>query len=129
MPETATHYLGLELAHPLVASASPFGREFDGIRRLEDAGAAAIVLPSVYEEEVEANEEVYLSLVEHGSWTQPEAGGYFPAHYQDVGGLDSRLDTLRRASEACSVPIIPSLNGSTPAPPQSSSTSTVCRRI
>ena len=50
----ATRYLGLDLDHPIIASASPLGRQFDSIRSLEDAGAAAIVLPSVYEEEVEA---------------------------------------------------------------------------
>jgi dihydroorotate dehydrogenase (fumarate) len=115
VPDMKTRYLGLELAHPIVASASPFGRELDGIRRLEDGGAAAIVLPSVYEEEVEAEDAVYLSLVERGSWTQPEAGDYFPAHNKDVGGLDGRLGTLSRAREACKVPIIASLNGSTPA--------------
>jgi hypothetical protein len=54
--DLATRYLGLELAHPIVASPSPLARDLDGIRRLEDAGAAAIVLPSTYEEEVEAED-------------------------------------------------------------------------
>ncbi len=110
-----TEYLGLKLAHPVVASASPLSREFDGIRRLEDAGAAAVVMPSIYEEEIEAEDAAYLSLVEQGSWTQPEAQGYFPEMTAfRLGGLEARLETLRRAVDACAIPIIASLNGSTP---------------
>jgi dihydroorotate dehydrogenase (fumarate) len=115
MVDLATTYLGLPLAHPVVASASPLSRELDGIRRLEDAGAAAIVLPSIYEEQVEAEDAVTLALVEEGSWTQPEAAGYFPARDTATGGLEARLETIRRANEACAVPIIASLNGSAPA--------------
>ncbi len=112
----ATTYLGLELDHPIVASASPLSREFDGIRRLEDAGAAAVVMPSIYEEEVEAEDTAYTELVEQGSSTQPEAaGGYFPELTAfRVGGLQARLEILRRAVDSCSIPIIASLNGSTP---------------
>ncbi len=112
----ATRYLGLALDHPIVASASPLSRDFDGIRRLEDAGAAAVVTPSVYEEEIEAEDAAYRQLVEHGSWTQPEApDGYFPqvAPFR-AGGLEARLETLRRAAGACAIPVIASLNGSTP---------------
>lgn len=115
MVDLATSYLGLPLAHPVVASASPLGRELDGIRRLEDAGAAAVVLPSIYEEEIEAEDAITLALVEQGSWTQPEAADYFPSRYRDVGGLDARLETIRRAREACAIPVIASLNGSAPA--------------
>ncbi len=113
--ELATNYLGLTLAHPVVASASPLSREFDGIRRLEDAGAAAIVMPSIYEEEIEAEDTAFTTLVERGSLAQPEAAGYFPWTAAPVGSLAGRLETLRRAAEACAVPIIASLNGSTPA--------------
>ena len=111
-----TDYLGLKLEHPIVASASPLSRELDGIRRLEDAGAAAAVMPSVYQEEIEAEDAAYLALVEKGSWAQPEAAeGYFPEMTAfRVGGLEARLETLRRAAEACAMPIVASLNGSTP---------------
>ncbi len=112
----ATTYLGLKLDHPIVASSSPLSREFDGIRRLEDAGAAAVVMPSIYEEEVVAEDIAYTELVEQGSWTQPEAAdGYFPelTAYR-VGSLEARVETLRRAVDSCSIPIIASLNGSTP---------------
>lgn len=113
--DLTTRYLGLELAHPIVASPSPLARDLDGIRRLEDAGAAAIVLPSIYEEEVEAEDERHLELLEQGSSMQPEAAGYFPAAHRDVGSLEARLTTLRRAREACTVPIIASLNGVAPS--------------
>ena len=112
----ATTYLGLELEHPIVASSSPLSREFDGIRRLEDAGAAAVVMPSIYEEEIVAEDTAYTELVEQGSFTQPEAaGGYFPELTAfRVGGLEARMETLRRAVDSCAIPIIASLNGSTP---------------
>ncbi len=111
----ATTYLNLQLEHPIVASSSPMTREFDGIRRLEDAGAAAVVMPSVYEEEVIAEDTAFVELVEQGTATQPEAaGGYFPEVTAfRVGGLEARLETLRRAVDSCSIPIIASLNGST----------------
>jgi dihydroorotate dehydrogenase (fumarate) len=110
-----TDYLGLTLAHPVVASASPLSREFDGIRELEDAGAAAVVMPSIYEEEIEAEDAAYVRLVELGSLSQPEAQDYFPEMTAfRLGGLEARLETLRRASEACAIPIVASLNGSTP---------------
>ena len=91
-----TDYLGLKLEHPIVASASPLSRELDGIRRLEDAGAAAAVMPSVYQEEIEAEDAAYLALVEKGSWAQPEAAeGYFPEMTAfRVGGLQARLETF-----------------------------------
>ncbi len=115
MTDLRTSYLGLDFVHPIVASASPLARELDGIRRLEDAGAAAVVLPSIYEEEVETEDAITLALVEQGSWTQPEAAGYFSSRYHDVGGMEARLETVRRASAACSIPVIASLNGSAPA--------------
>jgi dihydroorotate dehydrogenase (fumarate) len=112
--DLATDYLGLKLAHPVVASASPLARQFDGIRRLEDAGAAAIVMPSIYEEEIEAEDAAFSSLMEHGTLAQPEAAGYFPGHSAELGSLEGRVETLHRAAAACDVPVIASLNGSTP---------------
>jgi len=114
MTDLATEYLGLKLAHPVVASATPLARDFDGIRRLEDAGAAAIVLPSIYEEEIEAEDAAFSSLMEHGTLAQPEASGYFPGHAAELGSLEGRIETLHRAATACAVPVIASLNGSTP---------------
>ena len=74
----ATRYLGLQLAHPIVAAASPLTATLDGMRRLEDAGAAAVVMTSLYEEQIRAEDTAYALLTEHGSNSQAEAGGYFP---------------------------------------------------
>ena len=116
MVDLATTYLGLPLAHPVVASASPLSRELDGIRRLEDAGAAAIVLPSIYEEEVEAEDAHHPGAGRGGELDPAGSRRLFPvARYATAGGLEARLETIRRASEACAVPIIASLNGSAPA--------------
>lgn len=109
-----TTYLGLELEHPIVASAGPVAASFDGIRRLEDGGAAAIVLPSIYEEEVEAEDAAYEMLTSEGEESQPEALAYFPGIASHVGALEERLEHLRKSAEAVSVPIIASLNGSEP---------------
>ena len=73
-----TRYLGLPLAHPIVASASPLTATLDGMRRLEDAGAAAIVMASLYEEQIRAEDTAYALYTEHGSNSQAEAGTYFP---------------------------------------------------
>jgi len=109
--DLSARYLGLELKHPIVASASPLTADFDGIMRLADAGAAAIVMASVYEEEIVAEELAQVALLEQGSETQAEASGYFPEAPEDRGALAERLETLRRAAEGAGVPIIASLNG------------------
>lgn len=110
--DLTTRYLGLELRHPIVAAASPLTGNIDGIRRLVDAGAAAIVMESVYEEQVLAEELRQVAFLEEGAETQPEATGYFPEIPEDRGVLEARLETLRRASDGAGVPIIASLNGS-----------------
>jgi dihydroorotate dehydrogenase (fumarate) len=111
--ELKTRYLGLELAHPLVASASPLTATFDGMRRLEDAGAAAVVMISLHEEQVRGEDTAYALLTEHGSLSQSEAGSYFPELPGYDHGMSGHLESLRRASEALDIPIIASLNGTT----------------
>lgn len=108
-----TTYLGLELAHPVVASASPLARTCDGVLRLADAGAAAVVMPSVYEEQIRAEEALDTLLSEQGADSQPEAMGYFPDVSTEQGALDARLEVLAQASERAGVPVIASLNGAT----------------
>jgi dihydroorotate dehydrogenase (fumarate) len=110
--DLTTRYLGLELKHPIVAAASPLTGNIDGIRRLADAGAAAIVMESVYEEQVLAEELRHAALLEEGAESQPEATAYFPESPDDRGVLEAHLETLRRASGDVDVPIIASLNGS-----------------
>ena len=112
-----TQYLGLELANPLVASASPLNNKLDNIRRLEDAGAAAIVLPSLFQEQIEAEAEARMSFVQAYADSSPEAQTYFHASVGGPYGLrpDRYLDLVRRAKEAVAIPIIASLNGSSRA--------------
>jgi dihydroorotate dehydrogenase (fumarate) len=113
----ATRYLGLELSNPLVASASPLNNKLDNIRRLEDAGAGAIVLPSLFQEQIEAEAEARMSLVEAYADSSPEARSYFHASVGGPYGLrpDRYLELVRRAKEAVAIPVIASLNGSSRA--------------
>ena len=108
-----TRYLGLPLAHPIVASASPLTATFDGMRRLEDAGAAALVMASLYEEQIRAEDTAYALYTEHGSNSQAEAGSYFPELADYNGGVSGHLETLRHAADALAIPVIASLNGTT----------------
>ena len=109
----STRYLGLQLAHPIVASASPLTATVDGMRRLEDAGAAAVVMASLYEEQIRAEDTAYALFTEHGSNSQSEAGSYFPELPDYDCGVSGHLETLRHASEALDIPVIASLNGTT----------------
>ena len=113
----ATKYLGLELRNPLVASASPMNSKLDNLRRLEDAGAAAIVLPSLFQEQIEADAETVASRVDVYAGSSPEAASYFPAAVSGPYGVrpDRYLDLVRRAKDALSIPVIASLNGSSRA--------------
>jgi dihydroorotate dehydrogenase (fumarate) len=90
----ATHYLGLALKNPLVASASPLNSKLDNIRRLEDAGAAAIVLPSLFQEQIEAEAETHDGLMGAYANSSPEAQSYFPP---SITGPYGSLPGLRAA--------------------------------
>ncbi|SDE18139.1 dihydroorotate dehydrogenase-like protein [Rhodospira trueperi] len=114
--DMTTRYLGLTLDHPVVASASPLSGTLDGIRRLEDAGAAAVVMPSLFEERIQREREAMTGLSEVGAESHAEVpGGYFPAASLDTIGIggEETLELIRRAREACDIPVIPSLNGIT----------------
>ena len=111
--DLSTRYLGLALRHPIVASASPLTASLDGMRRLEDAGAAAVVMASLYEEQIRADDTTYALRTEAGSYSQAEAGSYFPEIPDYRWGVSGHLETLRRASEALDIPVIASLNGTT----------------
>lgn len=103
-----TKYLGLELQNPLVVSASTLGFSVDSIRRLEDNGAGAIVLPSIFQEEIEHHmENVELMLSESGA----EATTYFPTNITEHTGPDNYLELIRKARQAVDMPVIASLNG------------------
>ena len=107
-----TSYLGLSLAHPVVASASPLSATLDGIRRLEDGGAAAIVAASVYEEEVRAEEAAFEAAGAIGA-ENAEVASYLPPLPGYRGALAAHVEMIRRAAESVSVPLIASLNGIT----------------
>jgi len=113
--DLTSRYLGLTLKHPVVASASPLTSTLDGIRRLEDAGAAAVVMSSVYEEQIRAEDTAYALYTDHGSHSHPETSSYFPELPDYEHGLSGRLETLRRAAEAVDIPVIASLNGASAA--------------
>jgi dihydroorotate dehydrogenase (fumarate) len=111
--DLTTNYLGLKLEHPLIASASPLTSTVDGIRVLEDSGAAAVVMPSLFEEQVRAEDTAYAMYTEHGSYSQSEAGSYFPELSDYDRGVSGHLDTVRRAVDAVGIPVIASLNAMT----------------
>jgi dihydroorotate dehydrogenase (fumarate) len=111
MNNLTSRYLGLELAHPIIASASPLTATFDGMRRLEDAHAAAVVMASLYEEQIRAEDTHYAMFTEYTAGCHPEAATYFPELPDYRHGVSGHLDTLRRAAEALDIPVIASLNG------------------
>ena len=107
-----TNYLGLDLKNPLVASASPLARELANIRRMEDAGAAAVVLNSLFEEEINQESHALDRYLSDGTESYAEALTYFPEapSYKAIGP-DSYLEHIFRAKQAVDIPIIASLNG------------------
>ncbi len=114
MADLTTTYLGLRLRSPVVASASPLNAKPDTARRVEDAGASALVLPSLFEEEI-LHEEVQLTrALETGSDAFAEALDYFPAvnTYADIG--DRYLDRLETIKTQSAIPVIASLNATAP---------------
>lgn len=113
MVDTSTTYLGLRLRTPLVASASPLSQELDSIRRLEDAGASAVVLYSLFEEQLRqesAELEYHLSA---GTESFAESLTYFPQPSEFRTGPEGYLDHIRKAKQAIGIPVIASLNGAT----------------
>lgn len=114
MPDLSTTYLGLTLRSPLVASSSPLTGDLDGLRRLEDAGAAAVVLPSLFEEELTAESLEIDRMLESGAGVFGEALDYFPELQSYQTGPDRYLELVASARAALDVPVVASLNGVTP---------------
>jgi len=109
-----TRYLGLDLKNPIVAAASPMTGSLDRLKRLEEAGVGAVVLPSLFEEEIEHVEMATHHLMLAGTELSPEAHGFFPEMQSYQTGPDHYLQMIGEAKQALSVPVIPSLNGYTP---------------
>ncbi len=112
--DLSTRYLGLELAHPIVASASPLTASIESLKRLQDAGVAAVVLPSLFEEQIEHDDMSAHNLMLYGAELSPEARGFFPEMQHYSTGPDKYLELIGEAKKALKVPVIASLNGYTP---------------
>lgn len=115
MMDLSTTYLGFKLPHPLIPGASPLSADFDMVRRLEDAGAAAIILPSLFEEQITADEEGSVQHITAHEESNAEALSYFPLAADYAMGPERYLEHVRRVSSAVKVPVIGSLNGTSAA--------------
>ena len=112
--DLSTQYLGLELSNPLVPSSSPLTGNLDMAKRLEDAGAAALVMPSLFEEEINREQDILERLTLHQDIGHCEANSYLPIHGSYRTELDDYLEYLSSLKQALDIPIIASLNGITP---------------
>lgn len=108
-----THYMGMHLRTPLVASAGPLSEDIGNIRKLEDAGISAVVLYSLFEEQITKERHDLNRHLNAGTNSFAEALSYFPEPTQYRVGPEEYLEHVRRAKEAVAIPIIASLNGST----------------
>ncbi|WP_067856497.1 dihydroorotate dehydrogenase-like protein [Nocardia shimofusensis] len=112
--DLSTRYLGLALRNPLVAAASPLSRTVEGVRRLADAGVGAVVLYSLFEEQLMREAQRNAALTEHGSQSYAESLSYFPERAAEDHGPRRYLSLLERAARVVPIPVIGSLNGVTP---------------
>jgi len=108
-----TTYMGLPLKNPIVASASPLSEKLDNIKRMEDAGAAAVVMFSLFEEQIKRENAAIERLITAGTNSFAESLSYFPDYEDYDTGPDEYLNLLRQATEAVDIPVIGSLNGIT----------------
>jgi len=111
--DLSTTYMGLDLKHPIVASPSPLSGTVEGILRLEDAGAAAVVMLSLFEEQVQQQSDTMMRIMGSGADGFAESLSYFPDYDDYPLAPDHYLETLRQASERCDIPVLASINGVT----------------
>jgi dihydroorotate dehydrogenase (fumarate) len=111
--EFTTRYLGFKLRSPLIAAPSPLSEEVDNLRRMEDAGAGAVVLHSLFEEQIVRESLDLHRFTTKGTESFAESLTYFPELSEYRIGPEEYLDHVRRAKEAVRIPVIGSLNGST----------------
>src|SRR5580658_2106969 len=114
MKEFPTKYLGLKLSGPIVVSSTPLSESVDNIRRMEDAGASAVVLTSLFEEQLALESRALDEDLSRGTESFAESLGYLPDLDDYRMTQDVYLEHLRRAKEAVHIPIMASLNGATP---------------
>jgi dihydroorotate dehydrogenase (fumarate) len=111
MADLTTEYLGLRLANPLVPSASPLSKHLDMAKRLEDAGAAALVMYSLFEEKIENEEQQLARFLHEQSVGHAEADSFHPVPDTYISYQDQYLEQLQRLKSHLGIPIIASLNG------------------
>ena len=109
--DLSTEYLGLKLANPIIPSASPLSRTLDSIKRLQDAGAAAVVMYSLFEEQIEHEAGELKHYLQYGTESFPEALTYFPERGDYNLGPEEYVDLLHKAKTSLKIPVIGSLNG------------------
>ena len=109
--DLTTTYLGLKLKNPLVPSSSPLSRNLSSLKRMEDSGAAAIVLYSLFEEQITLESHTLNHYLTQGVESFPEALTYFPEAAEYDTGPKDYLEHIRKAKDALDIPIIASLNG------------------
>jgi dihydroorotate dehydrogenase (fumarate) len=112
--DLSTTYLGLQLKNPVVASASPLSSTLDGIRQLEDAGAGAVVMHSLFEEQIYLESVSLSDHLDRGTYSTAEALSYFPEMQTYGVGPEKYLALVHAAKRAVSIPVVGSLNGTTP---------------
>jgi dihydroorotate dehydrogenase (fumarate) len=110
--DLSTNYVGLKLRTPLVPAASPLSEEIDTIKQMEDAGASAVVLYSLFEEQLRQDTAELVGHLERGTYSSPEALTYFPEPEEFRLGPEEYLKHIAKAKAAVNVPVIASLNGS-----------------
>lgn len=112
--DLSTDYMGLALRNPLVASASPLSQTVDGVRRLADAGVGAVVFFSLFEEQLRREALANARLLDAGTESFAESLSYFPSVADDDAGPRRYLSLIERAASAVDIPLIASINGTTP---------------
>lgn len=111
--DITTKYMGMNLRSPIVVSASPLSEDVGNIKKMEDAGAGAVVLYSLFEEQILLEQKEVFYHTTAGTYSFAEALTYFPEADEYKVGPDGYLDLIRKAKESVNIPIIASLNGST----------------
>ena len=112
--DLTTTYLGLKLSTPLICGASPLSQHLDNIKRMEDAHASAVVLHSLFEEQLRRDNLELEGSLERGALSSPEALSYFPESKDYKLGPDDYLEHIQRAKKAVNIPVIASLNACSP---------------
>lgn len=110
----STNYLGMDLKNPLVASSSPMTEKLEDVKILEDNGAPAVVLFSLFEEQIQQEEQSLEHFMEYGTESYAESLSFFPKAHEFASGPQEYLENVGKIKEAVEIPIIASLNGATP---------------